>query len=74
MPNAVFLGGDRYHVAEEAFAAVGPVLKSAGLDVHYTTDFASIDASLLAGKQLLVFLRDGMEWPDGHDGEREIWM
>jgi hypothetical protein len=52
MPDAVFLGGDRYHKAEEAFAAVGPVLKAAGLDPLFTTAFACIDRDLLAGKRL----------------------
>ena len=74
MSDTVFLAGDRYHKAEEAFAGVGPVLEAAGLDVHFTTDFASIDQSLLAGKKLLIFHRDGMEWPNGHDGEPVAWM
>lgn len=74
MPDAVFLGGDRYHKAEEAFAAVGPVLEKAGLTPHYTKDFASIDKKLLQGKRLLVFLRDGMEWPNGHDKDPLVWM
>ncbi len=74
MPDAVFLAGDRYHKAEEAFAGVGPVLEAAGLGVHTTEDFASIDADLLAGAKLLVFLRDGMEWPNGHDAPAAVWM
>ena len=44
MAAALFLAGDRYHVADEAFAGVGPVLESAGLEVDYTTDFSSIAA------------------------------
>lgn len=74
MTDAVMLAGDRYHKAEEAFEGVGPILKAAGLDVDFTQDFASIDASKLAGKKLLVFHRDGMEWPNGHDAEPERWM
>ncbi|MCI0882545.1 MAG: hypothetical protein J4O05_10590, partial [Chloroflexi bacterium] len=74
MTDAVFLGGDRYHNAAEAHAGIGPVLEKAGLDVHYTTDFASIDADLLNGVRLLIFLRDGMEWPNGHDAPPERWM
>ena len=74
MADALFLAGDRYHVADEAFAGVGPVLESAGLEVDYTTDFSSIDAHSLDGKRLLVFLRDGMEWPDGHDSPPVRWM
>jgi type 1 glutamine amidotransferase len=74
MADAVMLAGDRYHKAEEAFTGVGPVLKAAGLDTHTTTDFASIDAEMLKGKKLLVFHRDGMEWPGGHDAPPEQWM
>ena len=74
MADAVFLGGDRYHKAAEAHTGIGPVLEKAGLSLHYTDDFASIDADLLDGAKLLVFLRDGMEWPDGHDAPHEGWM
>ncbi|MEE8046799.1 MAG: ThuA domain-containing protein [Dehalococcoidia bacterium] len=74
MEDAVFLAGDRYHKAEEAHAGIGPVLEKAGLSVHYTDDFASIDSELLEGAKLLVFLRDGMEWPNGHDADPDIWM
>ena len=74
MPDAVFLGGDRYHKAEEAFNAVGPILKRAGLDPLFTTEFASIDKELLAAKRVLVFHRDGMEWPNGHDAKPVAWM
>ena len=74
LTDAVFLGGDRYHNAAEAHAGIGPVLEKAGLEVHYTTDFASIDADLLNGVRLLIFLRDGMEWPNGHDADPERWM
>ena len=42
MTDAVFLGGDRYHKAEEAHAGIGPVLEKAGLDVHYTDDLSLI--------------------------------
>ena len=74
MSDTVFLAGDQYHKAEEAHAGVGPVLEASGLDVHFTTDFASIDESLLVGKKLLIFHRDGMEWPNGHEGKPEAWM
>lgn len=74
MTDAVFLAGDRHHRADEAFAGVGPVLEKAGLTVDYTTDFASVDAGKLADAKLLVFLRDGMEWPNGHEADPVIWM
>lgn len=74
MTDSVMLAGDRYHDAKEAFAGVGPVLKAAGLDTEFTDEFASIDADKLVGKKLLVFHRDGMQWPNGHDAPPERWM
>ena len=74
MADALMLAGDRYHKAEDAFSGVGRVLKAAGLDVDFTTDFASVGKERLAGKKLLVFHRDGMEWPGGHDAPPERWM
>tara|TARA_Y100001934_G_scaffold283823_1_gene407456 strand:- start:8309 stop:8767 length:459 start_codon:yes stop_codon:yes gene_type:complete len=55
MADAVILGGDRYHKAEEAHQAIGPILEKARLDVHYTDDFASIDADLLNEKNYSCF-------------------
>ena len=72
--DAILLGGDRYHHAEDAFAGVGPALEAAGLTVDYTTDFASLDAEKLAGKKLLCILRDGMEWPGGVEKPYQVWM
>lgn len=73
-PDALFLGGDRYHNADEAFAGVGPALEAAGLTVEYTTDYESITEESLRDKRLLCILRDGMEWPDGVDKPYEVWM
>lgn len=72
--DAILLAGDRYHHAEDAFQGIGPVLEAAGLEVMCTTDFASIDDSLLKDARLLVILRDGMEFPDGNDAPYQVWM
>ena len=74
MTDAVLLGGDRYHDVNDAIQGIGPILETAGLTPHYTDDFGSIDSDLLAGKKMLVFLRDGMDWPNGHDADPERWM
>ena len=74
MFNAVLLAGDRYHRAEDAFAGVGPALESAGLQVQYTTDHVALNTKLLGGKELLCILRDGMEWPLGHEQPNTVWM
>ena len=73
-PDAVILAGDRYHDANDTFRGVGPAMEAAGLTVEYTTDYAVLDADLLTGKRLLVILRDGMEWPAGHDQPYQVWM
>lgn len=74
MNDAILLAGDRYHRAEDAYAGVGPALEAAGLQVEYTTDFASLDRHTLEGKRLLVILRDGMQWPQGDDQPHQVWM
>jgi type 1 glutamine amidotransferase len=74
MTDAILLAGDRYHHPEDACAGVGPALAAAGLTVTCTSDYASLTAAALAGKRLLVILRDGMEWPDGTDKPSTRWM
>ena len=74
MNDVFFLGGDRYHQAEVAFAGVGKTLEEVGLQVEYTTDCTSLHPDALAGKKLLVILRDGMNWPKGYDQPHIKWM
>ncbi|MFH1084667.1 MAG: ThuA domain-containing protein, partial [Chloroflexota bacterium] len=62
------------HKAEHAFEGVGALLGEEGLTVACTSDYAALDAVALADKQLLVILRDGIDWPDGPQGKPSPWM
>jgi len=74
MPKALILAGDHYHVPEDAFTGVGEVILGEGLFVDYTDDQTALDAEMLADKDMLVILRDGIEFPDGTDKEPVRWM
>jgi len=71
--RALILAGDHYHVAEHAFEGVGSVLKSEGIEVECTTDFAAFH-KLLADKELLVIHRDGIEFPEDRSAGPVRWM
>jgi type 1 glutamine amidotransferase len=72
--KALILAGDNYHNPNDAFEGVGSVLKSEGVEVECTADFAAVGAEMLADKDIFVILRDGMEFPDGPQGQRVAWM
>jgi type 1 glutamine amidotransferase len=73
-PRALILAGDHHHVAEHAFQGVGEVLEAEGVSVECTADYAAPDAELLADVDLLVILRDGIEWRDGRRDQPYAWM
>jgi type 1 glutamine amidotransferase len=73
-PNALVLIGDRFHEPEHLEAGLRPVLESAGVMPHFTVDVRALSAANLAKVDLLVVLRDGMNWPDGPDRPYQIWM
>ena len=72
--KALILAGDHAHNSDDAFEGVGSVLKTEGIEVECTTDFAALGGEMLADKDLFVILRDGIEFPNGRDGERVVWM
>ena len=74
MEEVFFLGGDRFHPPEIAFTGVGKALDAVGLTTVCTTDCDALSRESLAGRRLLVILRDGMNWPDGHDQPHVQWM
>ncbi len=73
-PQALILAGDHYHNANDAFVGVGSAPEALGIRVHCTTDFAALGAAALADKDLLVILRDGVEFPQGASGTSVVWM
>ena len=72
--KALILAGDYYHKAEDAFEGVGSVLKDEGIEVDCTADFAAVGKEMLADKDLLVILRDGIEFPNGREAGPVPWM
>ena len=72
--SALFLAGDRYHDPQIAFDGVMPLMETAGLATHSTSDYTQITGANLTGKRLLVLHRDGMLFPNGDDQPAVRWM
>jgi len=72
--KALILAGDHFHNPNDAFEGVGDVLKSEGIGVECTADFAGIGQELLADKDLFVIHRDGIEFPNGREAGPVPWM
>lgn len=72
--KALILAGDYYHRAEDAFVGVGEVLESDGGEVECLSDHRQLGREWLADKDLLVILRDGIEFPNGPEAEPVRWM
>ena len=71
--RALILAGDAYHNPNDAFEGVGEALRTEGIAVECTTDFAHFHERLPA-LQLLVIHRDGMEYPNGVQAGPARWM
>ena len=65
-PRALALVGDRYHNADYIRTALNRLFLELNLPIVFTINFTEIDAALLAGYQLLIVFRDGLNWPDGY--------
>ena len=74
MTQALLLAGDYYHNPQFAFDGVGAALRAQEIEVVCTTDYAALGAEALAGVQMLVILRDGIQFPDGPDAPPVVWM
>ena len=74
LAKAILLAGDPSHPPEPAFEGVGGALKELGIDVTCTTDSVGLNKDALAGKDLLVFHRDGIEYPHGRENQPVPWM
>ena len=59
--------GDRYHNIDHYRTALGRILvREMDLAVDFSDELKLLNAANLARYKLLVILRDGMIWPDGH--------
>ena len=66
-PRALALIGDRYHSPVYIRDGLTPALVKENIPVTFIEDVTQLNAESLAAHQLLIILRDGMNWPDGFD-------
>jgi len=73
-PRALALLGDRYHSPVYARDGLTPAFVRENIPVTYIENDQALNAEALKDVQLLVILRDGMNWPDGYDKPAVKWM
>jgi hypothetical protein len=74
-PRALALIGDRYHSPVYIRDGLSKSLLKENIPTTFITEVAELNAQSLAGCQLLIILRDGMNWPNGYEpGKQVIWM
>ena len=67
---AFALIGDRYHNSDYIRVGLGKTLgKDLGLSIDFCDEVKMLSAEHLAGRRLLIILRDGMVWPNGYADE-----
>jgi type 1 glutamine amidotransferase len=67
-PRAVALIGDRTHNPEYIRTALRKVFSELDIPIDFTIDYAGLSAQSLRPYQILLILRDGVEWPNGYSG------
>src|SRR5438552_16712048 len=68
--TAFALIGDRYHNSDHIRIGLGRTIgREAGVSIDFCDEVKMLDAEALAGRKLLIMLRDGMLWPDGYEVE-----
>src|SRR6202790_3920055 len=66
-PRALVLIGDRYHSPVYIRDGLAPALLRENIPATFIEDVTALNADSLRDHQLLIILRDGMNWPDGYD-------
>jgi len=72
--HALVLIGDLPHEPGHIEEGLTPVFESTRVIPHFTVDVRALSAENLARVQLLVILRDGMNWPEGATKPGKVWM
>lgn len=68
--TAFALIGDRYHNSDYIRVGLGKTLgQGLGLSIDFCDEVKMLAAEQLAGRRLLIILRDGMLWPGGYSDE-----
>jgi type 1 glutamine amidotransferase len=73
-PHALALIGDRYHSPVYIRDGLSRALVAENIPVTFIEEVTALNAEALHEHQLLIILRDGMNWPDGYDKKPLIWM
>jgi type 1 glutamine amidotransferase len=73
-PRALALIGDRYHSPVYIRDGLAPAFLRENIPVTFLENVAALNAGTLKDYQLLVILRDGMNWPGGYDKPYVQWM
>ncbi len=73
-PRALALIGDRYHSPTYIREGLSAALVRENIPVTFITDVTQLNAESLAQHQILIILRDGMNWPNGFDQPPVKWM
>jgi type 1 glutamine amidotransferase len=74
-PRALALIGDRYHSPIYIRDHLAPALLRENIPVTFIENVEALNADSLRDVQLLIILRDGMNWPNGYEQGKEVkWM
>ena len=73
-PRALALVGDRYHSPVYIRDGLIQAMVRENIPTTFIEEVSELNARSLANHQLLIILRDGMNWPDGHDKPPVKWM
>ena len=73
-PRALALIGDRYHSPVYIRDNLINALVRENIPVTFIEEVTALNAASLSEHQLLIILRDGMNWPDGYDKPHVKWM
>jgi type 1 glutamine amidotransferase len=73
-PRAVALIGDRYHSPVYIRDGLTPALVRENIPVTFIENVEELNAENLKSFELLIILRDGMNWPDGYAKPPVKWM
>ena len=73
-PHALALIGDRYHSPAYIRDHLVQAFMRENIPITFIENDKALTAEALEKFQLLVFLKDGMIWPNGYDKEHVKWM
>ncbi len=73
-PHALALIGDRYHSPVYIRNNLIPAFVRENIPVTFIENDQALTGEALEKVELLVFLRDGMNWPEGYDQPHVKWM